>query len=263
MCRASHPGVNRTPSEGSPAIDSSWGRCARPHRRAKRTPEIRTHEQHPRLQMRRRSATLGTIGGMVIEQFDDAVQPVRDGSWGPGCDIGAACLRFILGILFLGHGLQKLGWFKGPGWPASIDDQAAFVGLFGYSHTQLMAWLVTLTEVASGTLAVLGLLTPFAAAGMIGIEFQFAAGPQWSGGLFGSSTSSGLDQTLLLMFAAAALGFIGAGRYSLDARFLPARLALRGWRAGLSAVVLGVVIGAIVLAGLGVGLGGHPAIPQQ
>ena len=199
----------------------------------------------------------------MTEQLDDAVQPVLEESWGLGGDIGAACLRFILGILFLGHGLQKLGWFKGPGWPASIDDQAAFVGLFGYSHTQLMAWLVTLTEVACGTLAMVGLLTPLAAAGMIGIGFQFAAGPQWSGGLFGNSTSSGLDQTLLLMFAAAALGFIGAGRYSLDAQFLPARLPLRGWQAGVIAVVLGVVAGAIVLAGFGVGLGGHPAIPQQ
>lgn len=199
----------------------------------------------------------------MTEQFDDALPPSVADGWGLGADLGAACLRFILGILFLGHGLQKLGWFKGPGWPTSIDDQAAFVGLFGYSHTHLMAWLLTFTEVISGALALLGLLTPLAAAGMIGIGFQFAAGPQWSGGLFGNSTSSGLDQTLLLMFAAAALGFVGAGRYSLDAQFMPERLPLRGWRAGVLAIVLGVIVGAIVLTGFGVGFGGHPSIPQQ
>ena len=108
--------------------------------------------------------------------------------------MAAGCLRFILGIVYLGHGLQKLGWFKGPGWPASINDEAEFIGLFGYSHIHLMAWLVTISEVAVGVLLLFGLLIPLAVAGAIGIGFQFAAGPQWSGGLFGNEHSAGLDQ---------------------------------------------------------------------
>jgi putative oxidoreductase len=192
-------------------------------------------------------------------QLDEVVDASVDGQ-NLGVDIGAAGLRFIFGIIFLGHGLQKFGWFKGPGWPSSINQEADFIQLFGFSHAHLMAWVVTITEIASGALALLGLLTPLAAAGMIGIGFQFAAGPQWSGGLFGNASSSGLDTSLLMMFAEAALAFIGAGRYSLDAR-LPLWVPVRGWRAGVIAIALGVIVGAIVLIGFGVGLGGSPPIP--
>ena len=103
--------------------------------------------------------------------------------------------------------------------------------------------------------------TPLASAAMIGVGFQFAAGPQWDGGLFGNESTGGFDQTLLLMFAGAALGFIGAGRYSLDSR-MPGSIPLRGWRAGTIAIALGVIVGAIILIGFGVGLGGQPSFPE-
>lgn len=194
------------------------------------------------------------------EQVEESAGPTAVHS-DVGVDVAAIGLRLLLGVVLLGHGLQKAGWFKAPGWPSSIDEQADFVGLFGYSHTHLMAWLITITEVASGALLLLGLLTPLATAAIIGIGFQFAAGPQWSGGLFGNDSSSGLDSTLLLMVAAAALGFIGAGRYSLDAR-MPSALPVRGWRGGVIAVALGVVVGTIVLVAFGVGLGGQPPLPE-
>ena len=173
-----------------------------------------------------------------------------------GLDVAAVCLRFILGIILLGHGLQKVGWFKSPGWPSSISEQVDLVGFFGYSHTNLMAWLITITEVASGSLLLLGLFTPLAAAAIIGIGFQGAAGPQWPGGLFGNESAAGLDYSLILMVAATALAFIGAGRYSLDSR-LPSSIPVRGWRGGTLAVVLAVVVGTIVLVGFGVGFAGH------
>ena len=196
----------------------------------------------------------------TLEQVDEAARPAA-GQSDIGVDVAAVCLRFILGIIVLGHGLQKAGWFKAPGWPTSISEQADFVGFFGYSDTNLMAWLITITEVAAGVLLLLGLLTPLAAAAVIGVGFQFAAGPQWDGGLFGNESTGGFDQSLILMFAGAALGFIGAGRYSLDSR-MPSSVPVRGWRAGAIAVALGVVVGAIVLIAFGVGLGGQPPIPE-
>ncbi len=196
----------------------------------------------------------------TFEQIDEAAQPIH-GSTDVGADVAAVCLRFILGVIILGHGLQKLGWFKAPGWPSNIGEQADLVKLFGYSNTNLMAWLITITEVTTGALLLLGLLTPLASAAIVGVGFQFAAGLQWDGGLFGNETTGGFDQTLVLVFAGAALGFIGAGRYSLDSR-MPGSIPLRGWRAGTIAIALGVIVGAIVLIGFGVGLGGQPSFPE-
>lgn len=194
------------------------------------------------------------------EQVDESAQPVADES-SIGVDVAAVCLRFILGILFLGHGLQKLGWFEAPGWPSSISEQAEFVAFFGYSDTNLMAWLITITEITAGALLLLGLLTPLATAAVVGVGFQFVAGVQWDGGLFGNEATGGFDQSLLLTMAAVALGFIGAGRFSLDSR-LPSSIPVRGWRAGAIAVALGVVVGAIVLVAFGVGFGGQPSFPE-
>jgi putative oxidoreductase len=176
-------------------------------------------------------------------------------------DVTAAVLRFVLGTVLLGHALQKLGWFKGGGYPTSINGQADFLGIFGYDHTSLMAWLVTLTEAASGALLLTGLFTPLAVAGAMGITFQFIAGPQWSAGLFGdTSGAGGFEFTLIIFGAAAALGFIGAGRFSVDSR-LP--WSFRGVRWGCASIALAVALGTIVLVGFGVGLGGHPpALPQ-
>lgn len=171
-------------------------------------------------------------------------------------DVASALLRFVLGIIFSGHALQKLGWFEGGGYPTNISSQSEFVGFFGYDHTHVMAWLVTLTEAVSGVLLLAGLFTPLAVAGVMGISFQFIAGPQWSAGLFGdTSGAGGFEFTLVIFGAAAALGFIGAGRFSLDSR-LP--WSLRGWRWGSASVALAMIVGTIVLAWFGVGLGGHP-----
>jgi len=201
----------------------------------------------------------------TVEQVEEGPQPTAGqsdtGRPDIGVDVAAVCLRFVLGILFLGHGLQKAGWFKAPGWPSSISEQADFVGFFGYSDTNLMAWLITVTEVTAGALFLLGLLTPLAAAAAIGVGFQFVAGPQWDGGLFGNETTGGFDQALVLTLAAVALGFIGAGRFSLDSR-MPSSIPVRGLRAGVIAVALGVVVGAIVLIAFGVGLGGQPPMPD-
>ena len=176
-------------------------------------------------------------------------------------DVAALVMRVVFGIVFLGHATQKLGWFKGGGYPTSISTQADFVAFFGYDHTHLMAWLITLTEAMSGVLLLAGLLTPLAVAGLLGIEFQFMGGVQWKFGLFGNTTGGGgFEVALMMSGAAAALGFIGAGRFSLDRR-LPWRL--RGIRWGLAAIALGVVVGAIVVAWFGPGLGNHPPIPSQ
>ena len=175
-------------------------------------------------------------------------------------DVAMLVLRVGLGVVFLGHGLQKLGWFEGGNYPKSISTQADFVSFFGYDHTNLMAWLITLTEAISGALLLAGALTPLAVAGVLGIEFQFIAGVQWSFGLFGDKTGAGgYEVAFMLIGATAALGFIGAGRFSVD-HLLSWRL--RGLRWGLAAIGLALVVGTLVLVGFGLGFGNHPSFPS-
>src|SRR5262245_61626549 len=50
-----------------------------------------------------------------------------------GADVGLLVLRLGVGVVLLGHGLQKLGWFKGGGYPSSISAQKQFLAIFGYS----------------------------------------------------------------------------------------------------------------------------------
>jgi putative oxidoreductase len=200
-------------------------------------------------------------GGWRVAIETDTVGRASDVGSERAIDAAALVLRLTLGIILLGHALQKFGWFKGGGYPTSINTQADFVKFFGYDHTHVMAWLITLTEAMSGVLLVLGFLTPLAVAGVMGIAFQFFAGPQWSAGLYGDTKGAGgFEFTLMMFSAAAALGFTGAGRLSLDRRF--AR-SLRGVWWGFAAIALAVVVGTIVLVGFGVGLGGHPPAPPH
>ncbi len=172
-----------------------------------------------------------------------------------GADVGLLVLRLGLGVVFLGHGLQKLGWFPGGGYPTSISEQKAFLIHFGYSSPSLMAWLITATEIVAGVSLLLGLLMPLGAAAVIGIAWQFVAGLQWDGGLFGNDTVGGYEQTLFMLVAAVALAYVGPGRLSVDRAL---GLKLDGMRWGSIGVGLGVVVGSIVLVAFGSGFGGAP-----
>ena len=176
-----------------------------------------------------------------------------------GSDVGLLILRLGIGIIFLGHGLQKLGWFKGGGYPTGISSQETFLTFFGYSSTAFLAWVVTLTEVGAGLSLVLGAVTPLGAAGATGIMFQAVAGYQWPGGLFGDNAGrGGFELSLVFFVASIALAFTGAGSLSVDGAL---RWKLSGMRWGVASLVLAVVVGTIVLTAFGVGFGGTPAPP--
>lgn len=176
-----------------------------------------------------------------------------------GVDIGLLIIRVGIGVIFFGHGLQKLGWFEGGGYPHDMASQEQFLTFFGYSSTSLLSWVLTLTEVACGLSLLLGAVLPLGAAGAAGIMLQAVVGYQWDGGLFGTNDGvGGFEFALMFMVAAVGLGFTGPGRLSVDGAL---GWRLSGTRWGLAALVVAVVVGLIVLIGFGVGLGGTPAPP--
>lgn len=176
------------------------------------------------------------------------------GGSGRGHDVGLLILRVALGLVFLGHGLQKFGLFGSGAYPASISAQADFIGLFGYSSTTLLSWLLTGAEFVAGLSLLSGVVTPLGAAAVIGIGLQFVAGPGWQAGLFGNAQAGGFEFSFMMVAAGCALALTGPGTYSLGRRLGLARFSEKPW--GLAGVATGVVMGLGVLVAFGSGIGG-------
>ncbi|MFB9430422.1 DoxX family protein [Streptoalloteichus tenebrarius] len=131
--------------------------------------------------------------------------------WTAGADLGLLVLRLVLGGTFVAHGAQKLfGAFDGPG----IAGFAQYLDALGFRQTTLMAWVTGLTEFVGGVLVVLGLLTPLAAAGLLGVMISSVA-VKWPNGFF-TGTGQGFELDLVLAAAAACLLLAGPGRAAVD-----------------------------------------------
>lgn len=128
--------------------------------------------------------------------------------------IGMLVLRLVVGLLFVGHGMQKLaGWFGGGG----IEGTAqAFEGM-GIRPGRDNAVAAGVSEAAGGALLAAGLATPLAAT-MVGgtmgsavIHVHGKNGP-WV-------TQGGWEYNLVLTAAAFAVAAAGPGELSLDHAF--------------------------------------------
>lgn len=151
--------------------------------------------------------------------------------------IGLAVLRIGVGLLLAGHGCQKLfGWFRGHG----LTGTAAFFDSVGYRPGRYLAALAGICELTAGLLFATGLLTPLGAAIAIGTMLA-AAALHVRNGLW--ATDGGFELPGCYALMAAALGFTGAGRYSLD-HWLGYTWS---WRYGLAALLVGLVAGAAAI----------------
>lgn len=127
-------------------------------------------------------------------------------------DTGLLLARVALGGLMAAHGAQKLfGWFGGYG----LTGTGGFFESLGFRPGRLFAAAAGLTEFGGGLLLALGLLHPFAAAGIVAVMVVAALSVHWQHGLF--ATSNGIELPLLYAVGAAALALTGPGAFSLDA----------------------------------------------
>ena len=157
-------------------------------------------------------------------------------------DVALLILRVVAGLLFAGHGAQKLfGWFGGGG----IEGTSGFFENIGLRPGRLHATAAGFNEFAGGLLLALGLLTPVAAALIIAtmtaavITVHAKNGP-WV-------TDNGYELNVLYGLIAFAVAGIGAGELSLD-HALGLDIAGIGWALGALAAGL---IGGIVAVVLG------------
>jgi putative oxidoreductase len=121
-------------------------------------------------------------------------------------------LRIALGIIFIGHGGQKLfGWWGGHGLAGTA---AFFAAKFGLTPGWLWATLAGGGEFVGGLLLALGLFTRLGAF-CICMVMLVAIFRVHLGSFF---MPAGVEYPLSLLAAAVALLIAGGGKFSLDAR---------------------------------------------
>jgi putative oxidoreductase len=150
---------------------------------------------------------------------------------------GLLVLRLGVGATMAAHGTQKLfGWFDGGG----LDGTERFFAASGYPSAKAFAVLAGVSETLGGIGLILGLITPLAAAAILGTMLN-AISVKW-GSFF---NPNGVEYETILAVAAASLALTGAGGFALD-RFVP---GLRDYKIGygLAAIALAFLAAGITL----------------
>lgn len=156
-------------------------------------------------------------------------------------NFGLLILRLAVGGTIAAHGAQKLTPARYGG--LGIDNVTGFVAGLGFRSARWHAWLLAVTELAAGVALAAGLLTPVAAAAVIGVMVAAIGTVHWTKGFF--AQAGGFEFPLLLAGGALAVAATGAGDWSVD-HSLGWDLTSAAWTA--FALVVGVAAG---LAALG------------
>ena len=148
--------------------------------------------------------------------FKSFGRPLRavQASW-ISVDLAALVLRGVLGVVFIGHGGQKLFSLFGGG---GISGTTAFFRSVGITSPDVFAYVVGITEFFGGVLLILGLLTFVVSIGLL-VDMGVAFATVSSAFSFFSQTKVGYgwELNLILVGMAAALLIMGPGAWSLDA----------------------------------------------
>ena len=127
-------------------------------------------------------------------------------------DLGLLIIRLVIGVLFIGHGAQKLfGWFGGYG----LKGTGGWFESIGIKPGVIMALFAGLAELLGGLLFALGLLTPLAGILIAGTMVMAIVKVHAPNGLW--ATSNGYEFNLTLLAVAIGVALIGPGQYALDA----------------------------------------------
>ncbi|WP_458411895.1 DoxX family protein [Schinkia sp. CFF1] len=127
-------------------------------------------------------------------------------------NLGLLLIRLVIGLLFIGHGAQKLfGWFGGYG----IKGTGGWFESIGMKPGATMALLAGLAELIGGILFALGLLTSLAGIIIAGTMVIAIAKVHGANGLW--ATSNGYEYNLTVLAVTIGVALTGPGQYALDA----------------------------------------------
>ncbi|MGW4517096.1 DoxX family protein [Streptomyces sp. NPDC004393] len=155
---------------------------------------------------------------------------------------GLLILRLAVGLLFAGHGIQKVSHRLGG---HGIAGGAAEFRADGFRGGRLTAAAAGLGQITAGLLLCAGALTPLAATIAAGV-MTVAASVKWRNGLW--VQHDGYEYPLVLVLVPAVLTLAGPGRWSADQA-----LGLLPWAPwwAAAAIGLGVSSGLLTRALLG------------
>jgi putative oxidoreductase len=123
-------------------------------------------------------------------------------------DVALLILRLATGAMIFMHGYNHFfGGGRLPGAGRWFDSLGIRPGLF---H----AWVTAVVEVGSGVLLVLGLLTPIAAAGVVGILAVALIVVHRPNGFF--IVKEGWEYAAFIIAVCTVIGLLGPGRWSVD-----------------------------------------------
>lgn len=158
-------------------------------------------------------------------------------------DLGLVVLRLVVGLTFAAHGAQKaFGWWSGPGyvgWTGAIRNM-------GWRPAPLWALVSIGAELVAGLLLAVGLLTPLAAAALIGQSVVIVYGVHWTKGFW--NAKGGWEFPISLAAGVIAIGLTGPGAISLDAAL--GLVFAEPVRLGLAALGLVGGVGSLAIKGL-------------
>ena len=117
-------------------------------------------------------------------------------------------LRVGIGLTFAAHGYGKI--FQG----GRIPGTAGWFDSMGMKPGKLHAWMAALTEISTGLLLALGLLTPLAAAGMVGVMVVAAWTVHRHNGFM--IVREGWEYTFVLALVAVTVATLGPMEWSVD-----------------------------------------------
>ncbi|WP_127360214.1 DoxX family protein [Actinacidiphila soli] len=179
---------------------------------------------------------------IIAEQLRASPEPPADARTRPAAsagDWGLLLVRLVFGLVMAGHGGQILfGLFGAPGLTATGQGFTAL----GYQPGKLYALIAGLSELLGGLGLALGLLTPLAAAAVIGVMINAMVTVHAQHGLW--ATQGGLEYPMGIAAVALAIAALGPGKLALDRPF---RWGKGGWAEAAVALGLGGVAAAIVL----------------
>jgi putative oxidoreductase len=127
-------------------------------------------------------------------------------------DLGLLVLRIGVGVPFALHGFQKLlGWFGGGG----MRSTSAWFASLGFGDGRAATVMAGTGEIVGGLGLALGLMTPLAAAAIVGTMTTAALVNNAAAGFW--SVAKGWELNGYLIVVATALAIAGPGSLSLDA----------------------------------------------
>ncbi len=126
-------------------------------------------------------------------------------------------VRLALGIIFIGHGAQKVfGWWGGSGWSAFIQNPAPW----GLQPSKVWMGAAALSELIGGAMVLVGFLTRLGAFSLAVVMAVAMIGVHW-GAFF--LPSKGIEYTVALLGMSLALLISGAGQASIDMKLSKGR----------------------------------------